>query len=627
MVVLLGVVLLVTAVVAILALRNRLLFKLALRNIPRRRAQTILIVVGLMLSTVIITSAFGTGDTISYSVRSSALAGLGNVDEAVFHTGGIGSEALVHGVGPISAGTAAAIEANVAANPKADGSMTALVTAAPLQDLTSGQTKAGGLLEAFPPTYARAFGALTTTGGSSVTLGTLAANEAYLNQKAADGLNAHPGDQVTVVVAGQALRFTVQAILRNENLASGGLSTDGAQLLPSIILPLGNLRHAQPNVVLVSNLGDATSGADNTSAVTTSLRALLANSRDVAAAKSLLASPAGIAALHTLIGDGAQAGAKTKLTELLALVTQPGQSTALRSLLSDPAVISALKTIKDPKVAGPLNDTLASISDYSVQTVKQDGLQSADLYGSVFTSIFLVFGLFSIAAGVMLIFLIFVMLAAERRAEMGMARAIGTKRRHLIQQFLFEGYVYNLGAALVGIVIGVLVGLGMVKIMAFLLRSDDYSFQSHIEPRSVVVAFCLGALVTFLTVARLVLSRQPPQHRGCDSRSAGEFRRQQDRQGRTRSLAQQAAAPSTPDAHPDDLHGAGDTDWPANVPDESWRDRHTAVPACSGASISGRSSSPLSRADQSCSWRASRCSCSASAPSRHPGLALAPPWC
>ena len=52
-----------------------------------------------------------------------------------------------------------------------------------------------------------------------------------------------------------------------------------------------------------------------------------------------------------------------------------------------------------------------------------------------------------IAAGVMLIFLIFVMLAAERRAEMGMARAVGTKRRHLIQQFLFEGYVYDLGAA------------------------------------------------------------------------------------------------------------------------------------------------------------------------------------
>ena len=73
----------ITAVVLLLALRNRLLFKLGLRNIPRRRAQTTLIIVGLMLSTVIITSAFGTGDTMSYSIRSTVLTNLGSIDEIV----------------------------------------------------------------------------------------------------------------------------------------------------------------------------------------------------------------------------------------------------------------------------------------------------------------------------------------------------------------------------------------------------------------------------------------------------------------------------------------------------------------------------------------------------------------
>ena len=38
-------------------------------------------------------------------------------------------------------------------------------------------------------------------------------------------------------------------------------------------------------------------------------------------------------------------------------------------------------------------------------------------------------GLFSIGAGVLLIFMIFVMLAAERKPEMGMARAVGTQAR------------------------------------------------------------------------------------------------------------------------------------------------------------------------------------------------------
>src|SRR5262249_42955165 len=132
----------VTAAVAALALRNPLFFKMGLRNIPRRRAQTVLIIIGLMLSTVIITSAFGTGDTLSYSIRSAVTSGLGSVDEAVFHVSGLGNQPLINGVGTFSPGVVKKIQANVAANPSAEGSMVGLIAAAPLQDLTSGQTKA-----------------------------------------------------------------------------------------------------------------------------------------------------------------------------------------------------------------------------------------------------------------------------------------------------------------------------------------------------------------------------------------------------------------------------------------------------------------------------------------------------
>src|SRR5579864_3893537 len=111
--------LIVLLAIGMLALLNPLFFKMGLRNIPRRRAQTILIVVGLMLSTVIITSAFGTGDTLSYSVRSSVVTGVGYVDEAVFHTLGIGPQTLVNGVGPFSPGVVRKVQANVAANKSA----------------------------------------------------------------------------------------------------------------------------------------------------------------------------------------------------------------------------------------------------------------------------------------------------------------------------------------------------------------------------------------------------------------------------------------------------------------------------------------------------------------------------
>ena len=66
-----------------LALRNRIMLKLGLRPIPRRLGQTVLIIVGVMLSTVIISAAFGTGDTISFSIRSQVLEELKTIDELI----------------------------------------------------------------------------------------------------------------------------------------------------------------------------------------------------------------------------------------------------------------------------------------------------------------------------------------------------------------------------------------------------------------------------------------------------------------------------------------------------------------------------------------------------------------
>jgi putative ABC transport system permease protein len=58
-------------------------------------------------------------------------------------------------------------------------------------------------------------------------------------------------------------------------------------------------------------------------------------------------------------------------------------------------------------------------------TTKQDALEAANKAGNAFMAFFTTFGSFSIAAGVLLIFLIFVMLAAERRGELGIGRAPG----------------------------------------------------------------------------------------------------------------------------------------------------------------------------------------------------------
>ena len=70
-------------ILALLAWRRPVFFKLGVRPIPRRPAQSLLIVFGLMLATLIITAAFITGDTLSHSISSIAMEGLGEIDEMV----------------------------------------------------------------------------------------------------------------------------------------------------------------------------------------------------------------------------------------------------------------------------------------------------------------------------------------------------------------------------------------------------------------------------------------------------------------------------------------------------------------------------------------------------------------
>ena len=108
---------------------------------------------------------------------------------------------------------------------------------------------------------------------------------------------------------------------------------------------------------------------------------------------------------------------------------------------------------------------------------KEDLLAQADEEGAGFISLFTTFGSFSIVAGILLIFLIFVMLAAERRGELGIARAVGTRRSHLVQTYLFEGVAYDVVAAVVGVLLGVAVAYGMVFAMAQALQAFDVELR------------------------------------------------------------------------------------------------------------------------------------------------------
>ena len=501
MVVLLAAMFGVSALVGITALRNRVMLKLGLRNIPRRRSQTILIVIGLTLATIIITSAFGTGDTITYSIRSAAVDQLGQIDETLrVAQNADGASSDIRGVQYFPIGEFSRLRDSLRGYEAIDGLTPAIVESAPLVDVTSQQNKSRvsvfGLLPDGDSLFVPA-----GPDGQRVDLGSLAANEVYVTDEAAKDLNASPGDELHLFVSQQPTVLILKGTVRKTGLPGPGMAA-------AVVMPLNRAqslfgKEGQINRILVSNRGGPHEGAELSAQVTKKLRSLLADDAAVSEIVRVLSTPAvrsGLVALRDRLNDEP----RDKITSLLSEIDKGQVTDDIKSLLGDDAVAAQLKVIAkdlpDQDTGGRLGDLLTGLSKMAVEDTKAKSIDQAEQVGSAFTTIFVSFGLFSIAAGVLLIFLIFVMLAAERKPEMGMARAVGTKRRHLIEMFAFEGYAYDLVAAAVGVVAGIAVGYVMVGVIASAMGQADFEIRRHFEVRSLVVSYCLGMLLTFITV-------------------------------------------------------------------------------------------------------------------------------
>ena len=140
--------------------------------------------------------------------------------------------------------------------------------------------------------------------------------------------------------------------------------------------------------------------------------------------------------------------------------------------------------------------------DLVVSPVKADDLDSARQLGRDATELFLVMGAFSIVAGLLLIVNIFVMMAEERKAEMGVSRAIGLQRSDLTTAFLLEGSAFAFAAAALGSLVGLALGAVMIYFFGILVPLENgIRVEFYFEPASLLVAFAAGAVMTFASVA------------------------------------------------------------------------------------------------------------------------------
>src|SRR4051794_39893263 len=148
---------------------------------------------------------------------------------------------------------------------------------------------------------------------------------------------------------------------------------------------------------------------------------------------------------------------------------------------------------------GPLGDRV------TVETPKHTVLANAKDVGNALGSLFLMIGSFSIIAGALLLVNIFVMLAEERKAQLGMLRAIGMKRSRLVGALTLEGSVYAAASVVPGALLGVGVGYGVALVAAQIFRgwSQDgagLAISFAVTPVSIVNGVAMGLVIAISTI-------------------------------------------------------------------------------------------------------------------------------
>ena len=479
---------------ALLAWRRPVFFKLGVRPIPRRRAQSVLIVLGLMLATLIITAAFVTGDTLSNSIRTLAIQGMGEMDEViqVSNSGVVSPYFLMDRYDTLAA--------QLAGYPLVDHLLPAINEAAPVVNVTRRRSSRSMAVIGLRPEDIRILPQeeITDSAGRPLALEALGANEVYLNAAAAKALDASVGDTLQVYAGATPKNYTVRAIAAQGKESRLLVSLRQAQRMFG--------QSGKINVILVSNLGDELGGVTYSQEVTIHLRGLLSDPKIAAQVYTLLARDPVVAQAIRTAAAREKGNTQADLLALAGGLESGSLTPATRSLLADEALSNRVQSILADANWGSqaLRDRLAKLfgdlSELVVNDSKRDTLDMGELAASAFTTIFIVSGLFGISAGLVLIFLIFVMLAAERKSEMGMARAVGAQRSHLVEMFVFEGTAYDLAAALVGVAFGVGTGLIIALTLGQAFAGVGLAIRPSVSLTSLLVSFSLGMLVTFATV-------------------------------------------------------------------------------------------------------------------------------
>jgi putative ABC transport system permease protein len=404
--------------IVILATRP-VLRRLAFRSATRRPRETVLVVIGSLLGTAILTGSFVVGDTLEASLRRLTHTQLGPVDEVVSNQSA-GADAW----------NAARTRLATLKSRNVDGVLPMTVMSPVAVATTTEPRRASPRTQILEMDFAAARNFGGDARATGVTGATPTAGHAVAVIDLANKLRLKAGDPVDVYAYGRSIRVVVDRVVPRFGVAGYSTGLDGQSrnlflhpgTISSLVSGLVPTGLARPqNVVAISNHGGVEDGARATTAVS---------------------------------------------REIVRAVGLPG---------------------------------------VRVFEVKREALRQAKESGAQFTQLFSAMGMFGVIAGILLLVNIFVMLAEERRSELGMLRAVGMRRSSLVAAFSTEGWLYALSASAAGSIAGIGLGRVIVKAAAGVFRAGGFERGSldltfAAKASSIQRGFQTGFVIAIVTV-------------------------------------------------------------------------------------------------------------------------------
>ncbi len=437
----LGAMLVVLLIVAIFAARKPVFLRMALRNAFRRPSQTTMVVLGLMVGTAILSAALVASDSMEYWIVEDIYSSEDLADEWVSAGG--------DGTFPYSVYEALAADKDV-------GSLTdgltpmVMLQGVSVNNLNDGQTESDINLQGLDFAIDTAFGAFETLDGEELDGTSLGPYQAIVGESLADEMRIDEGDTLMVFFL-PPLPANATDEAPQQGPGDAGAPEGNGDIHYAVL----TVRH------VVKDEGKAEYHGGRNVFVS------------LATAQDIIDAPGAINAVKVSNNGGVVDG-------------KDGSDEAVEAL--------------EAVLAGFAPSVGLTLEDFDVVPEKQNSVEMAEESAAGFKDFLLLASTFTIIAGTLLIINIFTMLAEERKKELGISRAIGMRRGSLVRTFTFEGVTYSLIAAGIGTLAGLGVGWALINGM-FAAFDDVDTVPFYFKNSSVVIAFCVGTLITVATVA------------------------------------------------------------------------------------------------------------------------------